>query len=43
VEYTANQKLRAESKESMRLRGVASPDRADAIFCGNDDGERWVW
>jgi phage terminase large subunit len=32
VEYTANQKLRAESKESMRNRGVASPDRADAIF-----------
>jgi hypothetical protein len=32
MEYTANQKLRAESKEAMRNRGVSSPDRADAVF-----------
>jgi hypothetical protein len=32
VEYTANQKLRAESKETMRNRGVSSPDGADAFF-----------
>jgi hypothetical protein len=32
VEYTGTQKLRAESKESMRNRGVSSPDRADAVF-----------
>jgi hypothetical protein len=32
VEYTSTQKLRAESKADMRLRGVASPDRADAVF-----------
>jgi phage terminase large subunit len=32
VEYTGTQKLRAESKEAMRNRGVSSPDRADAIF-----------
>jgi len=32
VEYTATQKLRVESKEAMRNRGVSSPDRADAVF-----------
>lgn len=32
VEYTGTQKLRAESKEAMRNRGVSSPDRADAVF-----------
>jgi len=32
VEYTANQRLRAESKADMRSRGVSSPDRADAVF-----------
>jgi phage terminase large subunit len=32
VEYTSNQKLRAESKADMSRRGVSSPDRADAIF-----------
>jgi hypothetical protein len=32
VEYTATQKLRAESKEAMRDRGVSSPDRAEAVF-----------
>jgi hypothetical protein len=29
---TGTQKLRAESKEAMRNRGVSSPDRADAVF-----------
>ena len=32
VEYTATQKLRVESKEAIRNRGVSSPDRADAVF-----------
>jgi hypothetical protein len=32
VEYTATQKLRAESKEAMRNRSVSSQDRADAVF-----------
>ena len=32
VEYTATQKLRVESMEAMRNRGVSSPDRADAVF-----------
>jgi hypothetical protein len=32
IEYSPSQKLRAESKESMRNRGVSSPDRADAVF-----------
>src|SRR5215471_11299330 len=32
VEYTGTQKLRAESKEAMRNRGVSSPDQAGAVF-----------
>ena len=28
----ATQKLRVESKEAMRNRGVSSPDRADVVF-----------
>jgi phage terminase large subunit len=31
-EYDSKIRLRAESKESMKLRGQRSPDRADAIF-----------
>lgn len=31
-QYDARERLRAESKEDMRRRGVPSPDRADAIF-----------
>ena len=34
VEYTATQKLRVESKEAMRNRGVSSPDRTDAVSLG---------
>jgi phage terminase large subunit len=32
-EYDGKQRLRAESKEAMRARGIRSPDRADAL-CG---------
>lgn len=32
VEYTGTQKLRAESKEAMRNRGVSSPDRVGAVL-----------
>jgi phage terminase large subunit len=31
-EYDAKERLRAESKEDMRRRGIPSPDRADAVF-----------
>jgi len=31
-QYDARERLRAESKEDMRRRGIPSPDRADAVF-----------
>jgi hypothetical protein len=31
-EHTPQSKLRAESKDDLRRRGVVSPDRADAVF-----------
>ena len=34
MEYTATQKLRVESKEAMRNRGLSSPDRTDAVSLG---------